>query len=113
MKKKKKAVNLNGNRDRRSNTSTTPADRRDSNLGERVTDFLTSIVQKIYYRIPLGLFTSLGLVNFPHKIDTRFLITLENNLNRLFKQTQNLTTYQTNHARRSHFMIHHTSLIHK
>ena len=28
------------------------------------------------YRIPLGFFTSLGLVNFPHKIDTRFLFTL-------------------------------------
>ena len=39
----------------------------------------------MYYRIPLGLFTSLGLVNFPHKIDTRFLFTLENNMNRLLK----------------------------
>ena len=39
----------------------------------------------MYYRIPLGLFTSLGLVNFPHKIDTRFLFTLENNMNRLLE----------------------------
>ena len=39
----------------------------------------------MYYRIPLGFFTSLGLVNFPHKIDTRFLFTLENNMNRLFE----------------------------
>ena len=50
----KKAVNLNGNRDRRSNTSTTPADRTDANLGERVTNFLGLIGRKIYYRIPLG-----------------------------------------------------------
>ena len=39
----------------------------------------------MYYRIPLGPFTSLGLVNFPHKIDTRFLFTLENNMNRFFE----------------------------
>ena len=76
---------LNNGRDRRSNTSTTPADRTDSNLNKRGTDVLTLIRQKIYYRIPLGFFASLGLVNFSHKIDTRFLCTLENNLNRLFK----------------------------
>ena len=39
----------------------------------------------MYYRIPLGFFTSLGLVNFPHEIDTRFLFTLKNNMNRLFE----------------------------
>ena len=39
----------------------------------------------MYYRIPLGFFTSLGQVNFLHKIDTRLLFTLENNMNRLFK----------------------------
>ena len=39
----------------------------------------------MYYRIPLGPFTSLGLVNFPHKINTRFLFTLENSMNRLFE----------------------------
>ena len=39
----------------------------------------------MYYRILLGFFTSIGLVNFPHKIDTRFLFTLENNMNRLFE----------------------------
>ena len=44
----------------------------------------------MYYRIPLGFFTSLGLVNFPHKIDTRFLFTLENNLSRLFETNAKL-----------------------
>ena len=75
----KKAVNLNGNRDRRLNTSATPADRTDANLGERVTDILGLIERKIYCRILRELFASLGLVNFPHKIDTLFLFTLENN----------------------------------
>ena len=86
----KKAVVLNGDRDRISKTSTTPADRIDANLGKRVTDFLRLIGRKIYYRIPLGLFTSLDLVNFPHKIDTRFLFTLENNLIRLFETNAKL-----------------------
>ena len=86
----KKAVNLNDNRDRRSNTSTTPADRADANLGERVTDFLGLIGRKIYCRIPVGFFTSSGLVRFPQKIDTRFLFTLENNLNRLFETNAKL-----------------------
>ena len=39
----------------------------------------------MYYRIPLGSFTSLSLVNFTHKIDRQFLFTLENNTNRLLK----------------------------
>ena len=42
----KKAVVSTGGTDRRSNTSTTPADRTDSNLGERVTDFLALIEKK-------------------------------------------------------------------
>ena len=65
--------------------STTPADRTDENLSERVTNSLGLTGRKIYYRIPLGFFTSLGLVNFPHKIDSRFLFKLENNLNRIFE----------------------------
>ena len=39
----------------------------------------------MYYKIPLGFFTSLGLVNFLHKIDIQFLFTLENNMNTLFE----------------------------
>ena len=97
----KKPVNLNGNRDRRSNSSTTRADRTDANLGEKVTDFLGLIRRKIYYRILLGFSTSLGLGNFPHEIHKRL------------KQTQNLTAYQTNQMQRSSFMIHRTSLINK
>ena len=38
-----------------------------------------------YYRIPLGYLLSLGLVNFAYQLDTRFIFTLETNLNRLFE----------------------------
>ena len=86
----KKAIVLNGDRNSISNTSTIPADRIDANLGKRVTDFFRLLGRKIYYRIPLGIFTSLGLVNFPHKIDTRFLFTLESNLNRSFETNAKL-----------------------
>ena len=44
----------------------------------------------MYYRIPFEFFTSLGLVKFPHKIDTRFYFTLENNLNQLFETNAKL-----------------------
>ena len=70
--------------------STTPDDRTDANLGERVTNFHALIRKKIYCRIPLRLFTSLGLLNCPRKIDTRFLFTLENSLNRLFQTNRKL-----------------------
>ena len=50
----KKSVNLNGNRDRRSNMSTARADRIDANLGERVTNFLGLIGGKRITEFHLG-----------------------------------------------------------
>ena len=41
----KKATVSTGGRDTRSNTSTSPADRTDSNLGERVADYLANVLQ--------------------------------------------------------------------
>ena len=76
----KKAVVLTGNRDRRLNNTNTSAARTDANLNEKVTDFHGLLKKDIYYRIP-----SLGLVNFPHKIDARILFPLETNLNKLFE----------------------------
>ena len=70
---------MTGNRDRRLNNTGRPADRTDANLRERLTDFHGLLKEKIYYRIPLGFFVSLGLVNFPHKLDTQVLFTFEIN----------------------------------
>ena len=89
--------------------STTPADRTETNLSERITDFLTLIEQKTYYRIPLGFFTSLGLVNFSHKIDTRFLFTLEKNLNKLFETNAKLNNIPN--ERDAKVIIHDTPYI--
>ena len=35
--------------------------------------------------MPLGYLLSLGLINFAYQLDTRFIFTLETNLNRLFE----------------------------
>ena len=53
---KKKAVVLTGGRDRRSNMSTNPAYRTDSNLSERVTDFLHSLGKKCTTEFHLGFY---------------------------------------------------------
>ena len=81
---------MTGSRDRRLKNRDTPADRTDANLNERVTDFQGLLKKYIYYRIPLGFFVSLGLVNFAHKIDTRILFPLETNLNKLFEANAKL-----------------------
>ena len=61
----KEKVIIPEGRDRRSNTSNTPADRADANLTSRMADFHGLIGQKLCYRISLKYFVDLGLVNFP------------------------------------------------
>ena len=79
------AVILTGKWGRRLNNANSTNDRTDSNLGTPITDLHDLINAKTEYRIPLAFFTILGLLNFQHKIDTRFLFTLETNLNQLFE----------------------------
>ena len=55
---KKKAAVLTGGRDTRSNMSTTPAATTDSNLGERVTDFLVLIGKNWTKEFHLGFLLS-------------------------------------------------------
>ena len=87
---------MTGNRDRRLNNTGRPADRTDANLRERLTDFHGLPKEKIYYRIPLGFFVSLGLVNFPHKLDTQVLFTFEINWNKLFETNAKATAIPDN-----------------
>ena len=78
----KTPVVIPNNADRRSNT---PADKTDANLGTRITDFNPIIKTKNYYKIPLKYFVDLGLLNFTKKTDTKFIFTLETNLNKPFE----------------------------
>ena len=66
----------------------------------------------MYYRILLGFFTFLGLVNFPRKIDTQFLFRLENNMNKSF-ETKAKTDVPNEPDTKIIFHDMHTSLIHK
>ena len=69
----------------RSFNSSTPADRTDQNLSNRITSFNALISQKLHYRIPLKYFVDLGLVNFPEKTNTKFIFMLESNKNKRFE----------------------------
>ena len=62
----------------------------DENIKDRIEQFHDLIFKKNYFRIPLGILVDLGLVNFSMKTDTKFLFTLERNMNKLFKSTKNL-----------------------
>ena len=92
----KEAVYLPQDRDRRVNNTDTDAYRTDKNLDSRITGFQDQLGKKNFYRIPLKFFTDLDLVNFTHNTDTKFILTLENNLNKLFKQNKKQTTIPRN-----------------
>ena len=77
----KNSVVLTGSKDQRSNFSTNIKD----NLVWRLSNLKGNLKEKNYYRMPLGYFLSLGLVNFAYQLDTGFIFTLETNLNRLFE----------------------------
>ena len=81
--------------DRRPNNATTEALRGDSNLIWRKTNFADRIGSETEYRIPLGLLTDLGLCNFPIQTDTRIVITLEINLNKLFEDLKKCAAIPT------------------
>ena len=82
----KEGVYLPQDRDRRENNTDTEADRTDKNLGSRIVDFHEQLGKRNFYRIPLKFFTDLGLVNFTHNTDTKFIFMLEINLNKLSEQ---------------------------
>ena len=69
--------------DRRPNNSATDANRTDPNIDYRIKNLSKFIFKKIVYRIPLTLFTDLGKCNFTVKTDTKIILTLERNLNKL------------------------------
>ena len=68
------------------NNDDTAADRTDENLPYRIfLNLKTHLFKKNVYRIPLLALCDLGRVNFAEKTDTRIILTLERNLNKLFE----------------------------
>ena len=83
-----KPVYLTKDVDRRSRNGNSDDKRTDSNLTYRLAQLKDYIFEKHVYRIPLGLIVDLGLVNFSNKTDTKFIITLERNMNKLFESSK-------------------------
>ena len=79
-----KPVYLDADVDRRWNNDDDNK-RSDPNLTYRIAQLKDYIFEKHVYRIPLSLIVDLGLVNFAMKTDTKILITLERDLNKLFE----------------------------
>ena len=86
-----KPVFSDENTDRRSNTNYNIDKRSDPNLTYRLAQLSNWIFEKNEYRIPLGLIVDLVLVNFAIKTDTKIVITLERNLNKLFESNKKVT----------------------
>ena len=80
-----KPVYLDADVDRRPNNSDDDNKRSDPNFIYWIAQLKDYIFEKHVYRIPLSLIVDLGLVNFAMKTDTKILITLERDLNKLFE----------------------------
>ena len=85
----KKRVKLPANEDRRRDEHTAAAEdannRTDDNLNQRIEKFQNQLKTVYYYRIPLIYICDLGLVNQPIKFNTKWRITFEQDMQRLFE----------------------------
>ena len=83
-----KAVYLAEGTDRRPNNDDDANKRINENIKDRIAQFHDLIFEKNYFCIPLAILVDLGLVNFSMKTVTKFLFTLERNMNKLFESTK-------------------------
>ena len=83
-----KPVYLAENVDRRLNNDNDDNKRSDPNLTYGIAQLRNYIFEKNVYRIPLTLLCDLAKVNFAMITDTRIIITLERNLNKLFESNK-------------------------
>ena len=83
-----KPVYLDANVDRRLNNSDDVNKCSDPNLTYTIAELKDCLFFFNYYSIPLGILVHLGLVNFAMKTKTKFLFTLQRNMNKLFETTK-------------------------
>ena len=89
----KKKVTLPVGEDRRDNHTAANEDadnRTDDNIDERIQKFRTQLQSTYYYRIPLKYICDIGYVNTPIKFNTKWRLTFETNMSRLFESKTNL-----------------------
>ena len=89
----KKAVYLEKDTDRRSNTSDKASKQTDLNLTDRIIELKDYIFKKNQYYIPLGFLVDLGRINFAQKTDTKFILTLGRKMNKLFESNKKVTAF--------------------
>ena len=81
----KKPLTLPNNNGRRLNNNNDANNRTDNNLADQLEKFSDFISKKKIHRIRLRYLIDLGLVSFPIAFDTRFIFTLEQDMNKLFE----------------------------
>ena len=91
-----KAVYLAKDTNRRPKNDTGDNKRSDPSLTYRIARLKDYLFEKYVYRIPLTLLCDLGKVTFAMKTDTRIIITLERNLNKLFETNKKSATIPEN-----------------
>ena len=91
-----KPIYLAENVDRRPNNDNNDNKRSDPNLTYRIGQLRNYIFEKNAYRISLTLLCDLGKANFAMKTDTRIIITLERNLNKLFESNKKVAAIPDN-----------------
>ena len=91
-----KPVYLAANTGRRPNNDNDDDKRSDPNLTYRTVQLKDYLFEKNVYRIPLTLVCNLGKVNFAMKTDTRIIITLQRNMNKLFESNKKVVSIPDN-----------------
>ena len=88
----KKKVKLPDNEDRQDERTAAGEDadnRTDDNIDERIQKFQNQLKNVYWYRIPLKYIWDLGLVNTPIKFNTKWRLTFDTNMQKLFESKTN------------------------
>ena len=92
---KDKVVIYGDNNDRRAyytTTNATAGNRADKNLTDRIAKFQNQIKNEYVHRIPLKYLCDVDLVNQCFKFSTKYILTLETDMQRLFETNKNQAT---------------------
>ena len=86
---KVKLANGKDRRDERTAVGEDADDRTDDNLNQRIRKFKNQLKNTYWYRIPLKYLVRIGLVNTPIKFNTKWRLTFEMNMQKLFESKTN------------------------
>ena len=96
IKNSNKPVYLTGNNTRRPNNDNDAADRTDPNLTYRIKELKNHLFKQWVYKIPLLYLCDLGKVNFAVNTNTKIVLTLERNMNKLFESNKKVAAIPEN-----------------